>query len=1265
MRTQLLKIDKSLHQSIVRRDGLDVFIPFLCTKDGSRDFKLDTLTNTLIPVEKTSCDGIRSLVWQPFKDFIQESIITLIPAECYCGYLCFVVLKSLDDTTSDRFGSLFVDTPYNEEWVSAFPKYICDAIPPSALFLTQSETKYERILFLINLSKSTQSFSSFSKQVGVDAQFSFSVDLDEINFDDLACKHLASSWAFDRGKSSLCAPFDKLNQEQLRQFYRYLEFTYKTICLYDLKRVHSNKGFCLLFVLSNGQNPRTGMLIPFFPNARFLEDPCNNDLIEEIGKNVRLCGSCIEPYIREIEGMERSRKEVERLRYAHTKSAIASIMSRNGSHNIGSHVLSALSHNVGTMPDDRVLYQYIQHRMDYIANVTADIPTWTQPTMLVGELMRGFYSQRHLLEHIAESEGLSAWEFQNPNLTETAAKNQHAKIRLLLRRKDEKGTFVPVIDYDKANGGVDLSRDVALAVPGGVVGNHAFYTILENVIRNAAKHGWSTKRPQDREQSNLEVVIDFEDKGGEVVFTVWDNQSNDDAVKEKSGKSLVERQTERVSQKFIADDGRLRRENWGMAEIKISAGYLMSRGIDEIGGLVKGATPIVTPCPVKDEDENGCVHRLGYRFSIRKPTDVVFVVGDSQRALWDMLGESRLNSLARQGIEFVEWDKVADDQNQFAARHVVLPRFGNEERVHGILPFRVLAWQGGENASPELVPELDMAKVVEALREPDARLAETLRRIVATAWLGHLRSHSNDEKVKNAGLALVVNTSGNNSNAGRGLITDDDILSFVFEHGLRTAIETFVETRGGTLPKDLQDILLMLHAIYPEKGGFEKHPEVEDVRAKIAWALLSRLQAVEDTYAACLIDPAADPAAEQSVRAELGESRKRLHFNDDPQLEQSADAKDYLKHNFGRPPHQKSEDRKKHSERRKWWKKNPHPIRDFVLHLRSVFKETDVFLRKYEERLVTLPAGFSSSGNDVKSSVSASVDWFGFVDYLPQKPDSSFAKAVANYTRHDQPGKERAAGVVYHEPLSGTQSYLNSLIQLSIKGPELMAGSDVLLEKLSENALLKICIADERMSKFLRDHQTLGNTYNAENILVLDEKWMESCLNREKDPDGCENLGSRDSETGLWRPPAGILRRIRDYVRSHGLLAPEELDGTWVAGQIKSWKAPPTTDEFWQRGKVFDILVLHQGLIDKWLGEAAHSKAHVAVFLELLKQHVKYVVITTGRGTPANIPPGARVLPFPTLESTLFKMYPEKMILVDTILNILPAHGGETKGANK
>ena len=178
-----------------------------------------------------------------------------------------------------------------------------------------------------------------------------------------------------------------------------------------------------------------------------------------------------------------------------------------------------------------------------------------------------------MLEHIAESEGLSAWEFQNPNLTETSAKNQHGKIKLLLRRKNKEGAFDLVVDYNKVKDNVDLGKDVALAVPGGVVGNHAFYTILENVIRNAAKHGWSSLKPTDRERQNLEVTIDFEEKAGKVEFTVWDNMSNDDAVKEKSGNSLVERQKDRIAQKLIDNDGRLRRENWGLAEIKISAGY--------------------------------------------------------------------------------------------------------------------------------------------------------------------------------------------------------------------------------------------------------------------------------------------------------------------------------------------------------------------------------------------------------------------------------------------------------------------------------------------------------------------------------------------------------------------------------------------------------------------------------------------------------------------------------------------------------------------
>ena len=85
----------------------------------------------------------------------------------------------------------------------------------------------------------------------------------------------------------------------------------------------------------------------------------------------------------------------------------------------------------------------------------------------------------------------------------------------------------------------------------------------------------------------------------------------------------------------------------------------------------------------------------------------------------------------------------------------------------------------------------------------------------------------------------------------------------------------------------------------------------------------------------------------------------------------------------------------------------------------------------------------------------------------------------------------------------------------------------------------------------------------------------------------------------------------------------------------------------------FDIVIIHQGIIDKILKED-NSQSDVGDFLKTLQQHIRYVVITTGRGTPSNIPPTARVLPFSIIEKTLFKRYPEKLLLVDTVMNILP-----------
>ena len=227
------------------------------------------------------------------------------------------------------------------------------------------------------------------------------------------------------------------------------------------------------------------------------------------------------------------------VRYYSLSAAIGSIMSRNGSHNIGSHVLAALSHNVGTMPDDRVLYQYIQQRMDYMASATTDFQDWSVPTAFVGELMKQFYSQHHLLEHIAGSEGLHAYRYQGKPLS-LSANNEcdYHCIRLNVRsiegseKKGYKGCMVGGLPcwlynfFEAGQKSENWDNDVAVAMPGGVLGQHAFYNIVENIIRNAAKHSWA--RIAQGKPKNLDIYIDFADGDFGWRNETTTNESKDD-----------------------------------------------------------------------------------------------------------------------------------------------------------------------------------------------------------------------------------------------------------------------------------------------------------------------------------------------------------------------------------------------------------------------------------------------------------------------------------------------------------------------------------------------------------------------------------------------------------------------------------------------------------------------------------------------------------------------------------------------------------------
>lgn len=159
------------------------------------------------------------------------------------------------------------------------------------------------------------------------------------------------------------------------------------------------------------------------------------------------------------------------------------------------------------------------------------------------------------------------------------------------------------------------------------------------------------------------------------------------------------------------------------------------------------------------------------------------------------------------------------------------------------------------------------------------------------------------------------------------------------------------------------------------------------------------------------------------------------------------------------------------------------------------------------------------------------------------------------------------------------------------------------LTGLVENALMHILIIDERATKFAQEHPEVARVFKDMGIYVCD-----------------------DTNPAI----SGLIKAKPSFSR--------------------------LGDGLEMTAKDFEIVIVHQGIIDKLLKD--HTQANVGQILDSLMQHLRYLVVTTGRGTPFNIPPTARVLPFSVVESTLFKRYPEKMLLVDTVMHLLP---GERK----
>lgn len=198
---------------------------------------------------------------------------------------------------------------------------------------------------------------------------------------------------------------------------------------------------------------------------------------------------------------------------------------------------------------------------------------------------------------------------------------------------------------------------------------------------------------------------------------------------------------------------------------------------------------------------------------------------------------------------------------------------------------------------------------------------------------------------------------------------------------------------------------------------------------------------------------------------------------------------------------------------------------------------------------------------------------------------------------------------IYGEFLSGNLSYLSEIFQ-SLE--EVGIDSYRLFLSLIEEALLQMVLIDERV----QEHY--GRLTEEQAGFITQQRVFVAYL------DGTEKYAQSQKPV-------------------HGIYAQVEAND---ASRLKL--CSPPGHEFEQ--KIFscdklgvDAIIIHQGILDKWQEENKDQSMQKLVLD--WKNHVPFVIVTSGRGIPSNLPRGVKSLPFSGLEACMKGPLFEKLTL--------------------
>jgi len=425
-----------------------------------------------------------------------------------------------------------------------------------------------------------------------------------------------------------------------------------------------------------------------------------------------------------------------KMKRAECRAAAAAILARNMSHNIGSHVtprthLADLQQRVRDLliQDDAWdgrdwnhlafpmiselkdrLDEYIQRKAEFIAEFSTDPLISTRGAWFFQDVIRPLVTNTALMDTLAANEGFTYKTFDKPRLVICCRRKTEGsdpkEFKVQYRSvwfpaESFKWSTSPLgapyamrhLEYvdqelypetdSKSGEGAD---DIRVALP-GPVGEMAIYSILENIIRNAAKHGTGDRGPvEDRNPLYVDVLIN--DQGATSNYCdleVWDNLT-------VPTDSLCDHLQGLIKEDIIDKSGQLRLGGWGTTEMVLCADLLNGTP----PGQIPDAHALSVNCIQRSTSSTGNgdkTNRLVFNFKIPKARTAIFFGWE------DGLAKQLRDDLASHGYPVMALDvltKRPDVRLAACDFAVIDARELTAEQINAIhaqrhrLPFRII-----------------------------------------------------------------------------------------------------------------------------------------------------------------------------------------------------------------------------------------------------------------------------------------------------------------------------------------------------------------------------------------------------------------------------------------------------------------------------------------------------------------------------------------------------------------------------------------------